>query len=196
MSKQTTAEVFAKIILFVGTEFTLPITKHKGRAGHFLQDLVGIPRSGDNLDMCDGELKLFPVVKLKKNGTLVAKETIAITMLCEDELRTSDFKSSKCCQKMNKLLFVPYLRNGDKIQFMYPKIIDRDCSEFAKLYNTIESDYNQIKTHFIDNGILESKTGTLLQNRTKGRGGPGKKTRAYYLRKAFVKDYIPLLFSL
>jgi hypothetical protein len=163
---------------------------NKGLPGNFLEDLLGIPHTKNCLDCSDGELKIFPVKKLK-DGTLVPKETMAITMLSKDELRTNDFKESKCCKKMSKMLIVPYYRNGDSIRFMNPKIIDRECIEFADLYNTIESDYNQIRKIYIETGILQSETGTLLQNRTKGTGH-GSTTRAFYLRQAFMKQCIPL----
>jgi len=133
---------------------------------------------------------LFPVKKLK-NGAVVPKESIAVTMLSTDELSKNDFKSSKCCKKMSRMLLVPYYRNGDNITFMNPKIIDRDCAEFVELFNTFESDYNQIRTNFIENGVLQSETGTLLQNRTKGTGH-GSTTRAFYLRPAFMKQFVPL----
>jgi hypothetical protein len=187
---QTIAEIHAKFIPLVGKDYTLPITRNKGLPGNFLEGLLGIPHTQNCLDCSDGELKIFPVKKLK-NGTLVPKETMAITMLSTDELRTNDFNSSKCCKKMSRMLIVPYYRNGDTIRFMNPKIIDRNCTEFVDLYNTFESDYNKIRKNYIDNGILQSKTGTLLQNRTKG-SGHGSTSRAFYLRQAFMKQCIPL----
>ncbi len=187
---QTIAEIYAKFIPLIGKEYTLPITKNKGLPGTFLEELLGIPHTSNCLDCSDGELKLFPVKKLK-NGTLVPKETIAVTMLSKDELRTNEFKSSKCCKKLSRLLVVPYYRTGDNIVFMNPKIIDIKNEEYAELYNTLETDYNQIRTKFIENGKLESNTGKLLQNRTKG-AGHGSSSRAFYLRPEFMKRYIPL----
>ena len=187
---QTITEIHAKFITLLGKQYTLPITRNKGLPGIFLEDLLGLKHTTDCLDCSDGELKIFPVKKLK-DGRIVPKETMAITMLSTDELRTNDFKSSKCCKKISRMLIVPYYRSGDSIQFMNPKIIDRDFTEFAELYNTIESDYNQIRKNYIDNGILQSKTGTLLQNRTKG-SGHGSTSRAFYLRPAFMKQCITL----
>jgi DNA mismatch repair protein MutH len=187
---QTIAEIHAKFVPLIGQQYTLPITTNKGLPGTFLEELLGIPHTSNCLDCSDGELKLFPVKKLM-NGTLVPKETIAVTMLNTEELRTNDFNASKCCKKMSRMLIVPYYRNEDTIQFMNPKIIDRGCSEFAELYSTIESDYNEIRRKYIENGTLQSETGKLLQNRTKG-AGHGSTSRAYYLRPAFMKQYIPL----
>lgn len=187
---QTIEEIYAKFIPLVGNKYTLPITKNKGLPGNFLEDLLDIPRTSNCLDCSNGELKVFPVKK-KKDGTLVPKETIAITMLSQDELRANDFNSSKCCKKMSRMLIVPYYRTGDSIQFMTPKIIDKSSSEFVDLYNTVESDYNKIRQNYIDNGSLTSETGTFLQNRTKGKGH-GSKTRAFYVRKSFITQCIQL----
>ena len=74
---------------------------------------------------------------------------------------------------------------------MNPKVIDRSSADFAELYSTVEADYNAIRHNFLENGTLESKTGTLLQNRTKGPGH-GSSSRAFYLRPVFMKKYIPL----
>ena len=190
---QTVEEIYAKFVPLVGKQYTLPITKNKGLPGHFLEDLLGIPHTPNCLDCSDGELKIFPVKKLK-DGTLVPKETIAVTMLSTDELRANDFNASKCCKKMSKMLIVPYYRSGDTIQFMNPKIINRGCTEFAELYSTLESDYNQIRKDYIDSGVLQSATGKLLQNRTKG-AGHGSTSRAFYLRPAFMKQCVPLSFE-
>lgn len=187
---QTIAEINAKFTPLIGKEYVLPITTNKGLPGTFLEDLLGIPHTPNCLDCSDGELKLFPVKKLK-NGALVPKESIAVTMLSTDELRKNDFRASKCCKKMSRMLLVPYYRNGDNITFMKPKIIDRECAEFVELFNTFESDYNLIRTNYIETNILQSETGTLLQNRTKGTGH-GSTSRAFYLRPAFMKQFVPL----
>ena len=189
---QTVAEIYAKVKLIVGIEYSLPKTSNKGRPGLFLEELLDIPHTQNCLDCLDGELKLFPTKKLK-DGTLVPKESIAITMLSENELRLNDFNTSKCCNKMSRMLLVPYFRTEDNIQFMMPKIIDRECIEFAELYNIIELDYMNIKHKYIETGNLlsTSNIGTLLQNRTKG-AGHGSTSRAFYIRPLFMKQYVPL----
>ena len=187
---QTIASIHEKILPLVNKEYTLPVTANKGLPGIFLEDLLGIPHTSNCLDCSDGELKLFPVKKLK-NGNLVPKETIAVTMLSKDELTENDFSTSKCCKKMSRMMIVPYYRTGDTICYMNPKVIDRSSADFAELYSTFEADYNAIRQNFLENGTLESKTGTLLQNRTKGPGH-GSSSRAFYLRPVFMKKYIPL----
>lgn len=187
---QTIAELYTKINEIVGKEYVLPKTSNKGRPGQFLEDLLGIPHTSNCLDASDGEVKTVPI-KMLKNGTYVPKETIAVTMLSTDELRECHFKSSKCCKKMSKMLVVPYLRTGDIIVFMKPKIVDKDSEEYSSVYSAIEADYDEIRKNYVENGILQSKTGSLLQNRTKG-AGHGSVSRAFYLRPQFVKDCIEL----
>jgi DNA mismatch repair protein MutH len=188
---QTISDIHEKFIPLIGKEYTLPIAANKGLPGHFLEELLGIPHTPNALDCSDGELKVFPVKKLKKNGQLSPKESIAITMLNKEELKACDFNSSKCCKKMSRMLVVPYYRENDTIRFLTPVIIERSSPTFAQLYSTLESDYNTIRQTFIETGVLESKTGTLLQNRTKG-AGHGTTSRAFYLRPEFAKQYIPL----
>ena len=62
-----------------GNKIELHKTKNKGLPGQTLETLLGIPTSSATLDCSDGELKLFPLKKLK-NGDYAPKETIAITM--------------------------------------------------------------------------------------------------------------------
>ena len=187
---QTIAEAQEKILPLLGKKHVLPITANKGLPGLFLEDLLGIPHTSNCLDCTDGEVKIFPVKRLKK-GTLVPKETIAVTMLSTDELRTCDFNASKCCKKMSRMLVVPYLREGDSIQYLAAKMIEKDSSEFTTIYKTLESDYNEIRKKFLETGSLASETGILLQNRTKG-AGHGSTSRAFYLRTEFMKRCIPL----
>jgi hypothetical protein len=71
---------------------------------------------------------------------------------------------------------------------MSPTIID--IVEYTELYSSLESDYNQIRKDYIENGILKSETGVLLQNRTKGPRNSN--SRAFYLRKKFIKQYITI----
>jgi DNA mismatch repair protein MutH len=182
---QTVKEIYTKLLPLVGNTYTLPKTKNKGLPGIFLQNLLGIPQTSDCLDCSDGELKLFPLKKLK-NGKLVPKETIAVTMLDFDELRKTNYNESRCCKKMKKMLVVPYYRNEDTICFLNPKNIEQISDEYAELYKIIEKDYEEIQRSYLESGVLHSKTGTLLQSRTKGPGH-GSTSRAFYLRPEFMK---------
>ena len=187
---QTIDEVYQKLLPHIGIEYEIPITRNKGKIGYFLEDLLEIPHSPNPLDCSDGEVKSVPVKKLK-SGKLVYKETMAVTMLCKNELQNTDFNSSKCLQKINRMLIVPYYREGDKIRFMTSKIVDIRTKKFSELHSTIESDYNSIRNGYIETGVLRSETGKVLQNRTKGRGH-GSTSRAFYLRRSFMDTCAPL----
>jgi len=187
---QTIADIFSKINDIVGVAYMLPKTRNKGLPGTFLEELLGIPHTPNCLDCSDGELKTFPVKRLK-NGNLVPKETIAVTMLSTEELRLCDFQSSKCCKKMSRMLLVPYLRTNDTVRFMTPRIVDREAGDFAELYTALEADYEEIRTEYLASGLLKSRMGKFLQNRTKG-AGHGSTSRAFYLRPAFMKRCVRL----
>lgn len=120
----------------------------------------------------DGEVKTVP---LKKGS-------IAITMLCK-----KDFKTPKCFKKMSRMLIIPYLRDGDTIQFT--ELILMEKGVFGELYDVLEADYNRIRKNYIETGILTSKTGDLLQNRTKGPGHV-LSTAMYYEGDSIYKNFI------
>jgi len=179
----TIQEVISKINPLLGTVYTHPVTSNKGKVGLFLEELAGIPHTSNPLDCTDGEVKTVPI-KNTKDG-YVFKETIAITMLCKKDLAEHDFKSSKCFKKMSRMLIIPYLRDGDKIQFT--ELILMEQGVFHELYDALETDYNEIRKNYMETGILTSKTGDLLQNRTKGPGH-GSISRAFYLRPCILKE--------
>lgn len=183
-SRQTIAEIQKKLEPIVGIPHNCPLERNKGKVGHLLEDLLGIPRSSVCLDCSDGEVKTFPLKK-EKNGNLTPKETIAVTMLSQEGLRNEEFCQSRCFQKMENMLVIPYLRDGDTITFYKPTLIQ--CKD--ELLTYIQKDYNEIRSTFLTTGELHSETGTYLQNRTKGPGGE-KKTRAYYLRTSFLNAFV------
>jgi len=187
---QSITDIFLKINRIVGIAYILPKTGNKGLPGIFLEELLGIPQTSNCLDCSDGELKTFPVKRLK-SGNLVPKESIAVTMLSTEELRLCDFQSSKCCKKMSRMLLVPYLRTNDTVRYLAPRILDREAEDCAELYAALEADYSEIRAQYLDSGILKSRTGKFLQNRTKG-AGHGSTSRAFYLRPAFIKVCLPL----
>ena len=188
MSRPTIEEIHDKMQSIVNVTYTLPVTTNKGLPGVFLEQMLGIPQSSACLDCEDGELKMFPVKRLK-NGQIVPKETIAVTMLSPEHLREHSFEESKCRKKMGRMLLVPYERTGDEIQYMRPVIIDLSDPRYADLYKIFEEDYETIRRQFVESGVLESKTGKMLQNRTKG-AGHGSTSRAFYLRPEFAKKYV------
>lgn len=193
MERPTIEQVCAKVGENVNILHNLPKTKHKGLPGNYLETLTGIPTSSACLDCSDGEVKIFPL-KLTKSGIYVPKETIAVTMLSKESLVAHAFEESKVYKKLCKVLYVPYFRNGDTIQYFTPTVIDLREEKYATLLETIRADYDAIRKHFVETGVLEgsSHIGTYLQNRTKGAGKGAPKTRAYYLRPVFMKEFVEM----
>lgn len=180
---QSIAEVQEKLSTIVNIPMFCPKISNKGAVGHLLEEKVGIPKSSACLDCLDGEIKVVPFKKLK-NGTLVPKETTAITMLSEDDLRKHDFSESRCYRKMLSMLMIPYIRDRDTVTFYKETHIRLE----GEILEILKADYDAIRQQFIDTGILQSKTGKYLQNRTKGPGSL-KKTRAFFLKTNFTKRF-------
>jgi len=188
--------VHDRVLEISETYFDLPKDKNKGKAGSYLESLTGIPTSSACLDCLDGEVKVFPIKETKKCD-YVPKETIAVTMLSKESLRDDAFENSRCFKKLTKVLYIPYLREGDRIIYLRPTIIDLTHPFHRDIFEQLKIDYEELRTHFINTGTLDgtSGIGKYLQNRTKGAGGDAPKTRAYYLRPAFMKDFVPITLS-
>lgn len=189
--RPTLEEVFNKVLEIANRAHHLPKTTNKGKPGQYLEQLTGIPTSSECLDCLDGEVKVFPLKKLK-NGAFTPKETIAVTMINNDHLKRDDFTGSKCAKKISKILYIPYYREGDMITYMRPTVIDILDITNTKIREQIEKDYNDIRNYLVENGTLDgsSSIGIYLQNRTKGAGKDAPKTRAFYFRPQFMKDFI------
>lgn len=184
----TIHELQQKITPFIGKAIHNPLTKNKGATGLLLETITGIPHTPNCLDCSDGELKTFPVKKLK-NGSVVPKETMAVTMLCEDSLKTCSFQDSRCFKKMQRMLVVPYLRDGDSITYLQPTLWEAEKQQ--AICQRLQQDYETIQQKYVQEGLLKSELGAYLQTRTKG-AGHGTTSRAFYLRTNFLKEYIPI----
>jgi len=147
-------------------------TKNKGIAGHLLEELLEIPHSSNCLDMVDGELKVF---SLKPNGSV--KESVAITMVDKELLKSTPFEESRVYKKLQNTLFVPYKRDGDTVCYMEAIHFTKDSPYFEQ----IKKDYIDIQTKPFSGNV-----GKYLQSRTKGKGH-GTTSRAFYLRASFMK---------
>jgi len=168
----------------VGTKFHLPKTKNKGGVGMLLEKLTGIPTSSACLDCIDGEVKAYPMKRLKRNGMLVPKETVAITMMHAENLPDELWEDARLKKKIENILFVAYEREGDDVTFMFMQHLQQSDASCAEYYQQFEADFNSIKDMQVQTGRVSGSCGKLIQSRTKGKGGPtAPKTRAYYFRK-------------
>ena len=174
-----------------GKKIELCKTKNKGLPGQFLEKLLGIPTSSATLDCSDGEVKLFPLKKLK-SGEYVPKETIAITMsgLNSKNINNPDsWEFSSLYKKTANMLFISYIRENDTITYMNSYLFDKNNI----IFDTFVDDYKCITEHYKVNGIRNKGNtinGRYIQGRTKGAGGE-KKTVAFYFRnQQFVKNIV------
>ena len=182
----------AEVISFCQTlgnkRFHLPVTSNKGLPGLLLENFAGIPSSSACMDCRDGELKLYPVKRLKRNGKsnvagdLVPKETVAITMMKPEQLLVTPWNYSHVREKIEQVLFIAYYRDNDYITFPYMHHMSFYNPEHYEYYKTFARDYYMIKEHYRMNGTISGDIGKYIQYRTKGRGGSAPKTRAFYFR--------------
>lgn len=174
-----------------GKIIQLPKTKNKGLPGQNLEKLLDIPTSTATLDCSDGELKLFPLKKLK-NGKYVPKETIAITMsgLNPKNIQNpASWESSSLHKKTSNMLFISYFRENDTIVYMDSYSFNKSNQEF----HSFKSDYEKITQHYQTNGIRNKGntiSGTYIQGRTKGPGGDKRSVAFYFRSKQFVQDIL------
>jgi len=204
--RPTVAEINQRFKNLKGKTFDYPKTKNKGGEGQFLELLLGIPTSSACLDCSDGELKLFPLKKLK-DGSFSSKETVAITMrgLNAKEIHNpKTWEESALKKKTNNLLFISYFREGDNITYLSAFPFGISCPEYVTFKDDYDLITNYYKTHGISQNVGLKKddqeyrsntiNGTYIQGRTKGAGknvGNGKKTVAFYFRsQQFIKDII------
>jgi DNA mismatch repair protein MutH len=182
-------EILERLLPHAGKTHTCPKTINKGMAGFLVETLAGIPQTSNCLDCEDGEVKCFPLKRLK-NGTLVPKETIAVTMIQPDRLSATAWADSNAYKKLANCLYIPYIRDDDATVTLFAPYIFPIAAD-TPVYAQLEADYMAIVDHYKEKGSLDSSSslGVYLQNRTKG-AGHGSTSRAFYLRPAFIKKFI------
>lgn len=168
-----------------GTTHSVPKTLNKGKVGLFLETLLGIPTSSACLDCLDGEVKAVPLKRLKK-GTIVPKETMAVTMMKPEDLLTVSYIDSRLAKKTAAMVILPYLRDGEDVTFYNPVTFGKD----HPAYDRLAADYLTIKAHYEAHSIISGSVGLWIQSRTKGQGKGAPKTRAWYFRTRFLKELL------
>lgn len=171
---------------------------NKGWKGKVLEKLAGL--EGDNKQAPNGlgfELKSTSYKKLK-NGNIVPKETMAITMINTATLEETSFFKSHCWDKLKMIVFCAVMwHKEDKSKAELLGIESFDLLDDERLIKEIEQDYEFIRSKLISQGFksLTGADGKWIQARTKGTGGinpkTGKKrpkTRAFYARPKLIKE--------
>ena len=98
------------------------------------------------------------------------------------ELPTTPFEASRLCKKISKVLFTPYVRDGDNIVWNESIRFNREHPVFEEIKN----DYETIQAYYSEHGVTKGKIGKYLQVRTKGAGNGAPKTHAFYFRRQFL----------
>ena len=160
---------------------------NKGWVGHTIERYLGLPLNSSRApNFGSWELKVASLKHLK-NGKLVVKETIAITMLDPVEVVAKDFQDSHLFNKLQKILVVARI-DDDRSQStsMLHGVYEFDVGD-GPMYRRVKADYEKIRQAIKDAGFssLTGAMGNLIQPRTKG-AGHGTTSRAFYGRKAFV----------
>ena len=165
---------------------------NKGWAGQTIERCLGLPLSSSrNPNAGSWELKVVPLV-WRKNGKLVLKETMWITMVTAEDAQTP-FESSHLLVKLRKLLVVGRVFEGR--EELHSEIFGASSFDLdnPNTYRRVQADYDLTRATIQATGFdsLTGRLGELIQPRTKG-AGHGSKTRAFYARKPFVAEMLGL----
>ena len=162
--------------------------KNKGWAGHVIERHLGLPlNSSQTPNFGSWELKTISL-KYLKDGSLTVKETMAITMIDEYNVKRTSFEDSHLLNKLKKQVIAAriWVNQKETSSLLYAvKIFDLNNPE---IYNQVKSDYDLVRNTIIEQGFsaLTGKMGVYIQPRTKG-AGHGSTSRAFYARVPFLK---------
>ncbi|KUJ96436.1 MAG: mismatch repair protein MutH [Desulfonauticus sp.] len=165
---------------------------NKGWAGHVLERYLELPlNSSRSPNFGSWELKSIPL-KYKKDGNLIFKETMAITMIDPVNVLQKEFEDSHLLNKLKKIVVVARTvgKSVDEPSYIHSVV---EFTLQGKLYQEVKEDYDLVRNTIREKGVeaLTGKMGKYIQPRTKGRGH-GSKTRAFYARKSFLSLFIKL----
>ena len=171
--------------------------QNKGWKGLVIERLAGLKSSvSKEPNGLSYEIKSVSFYYVK--GTLVPKETMAITMLNPEELKSQTFFESHCWNKLKSMVFCAVMWHGKNI----PKaellsVTSLDFTQSDDLIQEIAADYEFIRNKLVTQGFesLTGRDGKWIQARTKGPGH-GSVSRAFYARKQLVSKIFELSFSI
>jgi len=167
---------------------------NKGWAGHVIERYLELPlNSAQSPNFGSWELKTIPL-QYKRNGKLRFKETMAITMIDEVNVKQKEFEGSHLLSKLQKIVVVARIvgNHVDEPSTVY-SVTDFDLT--ANLYKKIKEDYDLVRSTLKDPtkgfNALTGKMGYYIQPRTKG-AGHGSTSRAFYARPRFLQEFIKI----
>ena len=166
---------------------------NKGWVGHVIERFLGLPlNSSRSPNFGSWELKVASL-KYLKNGKLVPKETMAITMIDPVEVSAKEFESSHLYVKLQKILVVARIYESRAEESTLLHNVSGFDFDNDSVYDQVRTDYYVIRDAIVTKGFdsLMGRMGILIQPRTKG-AGHGSTSRAFYGRKAMVAHLVGL----
>ncbi|MBI4297973.1 MAG: hypothetical protein HY676_05520 [Chloroflexi bacterium] len=162
--------------------------KNKGWAGHVIERHLGLPiNSAQSPNFGSWELKTISL-KRSEGGSLSIKETMAITMIDDYNVRRTEFRESHLLAKFNKMVIAARIwENQEETSSLLYAVRTFDLSN-QEIYKQVKADYDLVRNAVIEMGFsaLTGRMGVLIQPRTKG-AGHGSTTRAFYARTSFLR---------
>jgi len=167
--------------------------RNKGWAGQVLERYIGL--GANNIQAPNGgrwELKMVSLKKLK-DGAIVPKETMQITMINPEQVKNTPFESSHLLAKLRETIICARLYNDiNETQSFLISVGKFDLGD-RDLYEQVKKDYNLVRNAIRTRGfrVLTGAMGAYVQPRTKG-AGHGSISRAFYARPVFIKKILDL----
>lgn len=165
--------------------------RNKGWAGQVLERYIGL--GINNVQAPNGgrwELKMASLKKLK-NGDIVPKETMQITMINPEQVKNTPFESSHLLAKLRETIICARLYNDiNEARSILLSVGKFDLGD-KDLYNQVQTDYDLVRSAIRTRGfgVLTGAMGVYVQPRTKG-AGHGSINRAFYARPIFIKKIL------
>lgn len=167
---------------------------NKGWAGHTVERFLGLPlNSAQSPNFGSWELKVVPLVEGLKSGLRV-KETMAITMIDDENVKVKPFEESHLLAKLRKIVVVARIFESQRELSSVVYSVGTFDLEDRETYDAVRTDYESVRDVIRTKGFeaLSGRMGKLVQPRTKGPGH-GSTSRAFYARTQFVASIIGLV---
>lgn len=165
--------------------------RNKGWAGQVLERYIGLGVS--NAQAPNGGNWELKMVSLKKNkdGSIIPKETMQITMINSEQVKNTPFENSHLLAKLRETIICARLYNDiNETQSLLLSVGKFDLGD-RDLYKQVKKDYDLVRNTIQTRGFsaLTGAMGVYVQPRTKG-AGHGSSSRAFYARPIFIKKIL------
>ena len=166
---------------------------NKGWAGHVIERYLGFPLNSAQLPNGGRwELKVVPLRRLR-DGRIVPKETMAITMINPRDVLARPFEKSHLLMKLREIVVCARMfESKEEVCSRLVSVGTFDLDD-PQVYDRVRADYEEVRETIRTRGFdaLTGRMGVLVQPRTKGPGH-GSRSRAFYARKEFVARILKL----